>query len=70
MKSIIEFKMFNWVPDGTYDYAAHLVRYVIVDGNPVITLTKLWIDQGGDKNLDLYYTQPWGSFPDLPVKIK
>jgi len=70
MQSTVKFRMFGGVPDGTYEHAEHLVRYVIVDGNPVITLTKLWIDQGGPKDLDQYYTQPWGTFPSLPVKSK
>lgn len=70
MESTVKFRMFGWVPDGTYEHADHLVRYVIVDGNPIITLTKLWIDRGGPKDIDQYYTQPWGTFPVLPVKIK
>ena len=62
--------MFDWVPDGTYDHAAHLVRYCIVDGNPVITIAKLWVDQGGPKDLDQYYNQPWNTFPNIPSKPK
>ena len=70
MESTIKFKMFGWVSDGTYEHVDHLVRYVIVDGNPVITLTKLWIDQGGPNDLDQYYSQPWGTFPPMPTKPK
>ena len=70
MSSESDFKMFKWVPDGTYEHVDHLVRYVIVDGNPVITLTKLWIDQGGPNDLDQYYSQPWGTFPPMPTKPK
>ena len=70
MESTVKFKMFSWVPDGTYEHADHLVRYVMVDGNPVITLTKLWIDQGGDKYLDQSYNKPWGTFPVMPSKPK
>ena len=62
--------MFGWVPDGTYDHAAHFVRYCIVDGNPVITISKLWIEQGGPQDLDQYYNQPWNTFPDFPPKPK
>ena len=62
--------MFKNVVDGTYDHAAHLVRYVIVDGNPVITLSKIWVDKGGPEDLDQYYNQPWGTFPELPVHKK
>ena len=62
--------MFGNVVDGTYDHAAHLVRYVIVDGNPVITLSKIWVDKGGPEDLDQYYNQPWGTFPELPVHKK
>ena len=70
MDSVVKFRMFAGVPDGTYEHADHLVRYVIVDGNPVITLTKLWIDRGGPNDLDQYYNQPWNTFPKLPVKSK
>ena len=66
----IKFTMFGWVPDGTYEHADHLVRYVIVDGNPIITIAKLWIDQGGPQDLDQYYNQPWGTFPVMPTKPK
>ena len=68
--SKIKFRMFDWVPDGTYDHAAHLVRYCIVDGNPVITIAKLWVDQGGPQDIDQYYNQPWNTFPDFPPKSK
>ena len=70
MESKLKFRMFSWVPDGTYDHAPHLVRYVIVDGNPVITIAKLWIDQGGPNDLDQYYNQPWNTFLDFPSKPK
>ena len=64
------FRMFGWVPDGTYEHADHLVRYVIVDGNPIRTIAKLWVDQGGPQDLDQYYNQPWGTFPVIPTKPK
>ena len=70
MESKLKFRMFSWVPDGTYDHAPHLVRYVIVDGNPVTTISKLWIDQGGPNDLDQYYNQPWNTFLDFPSKPK
>jgi len=70
MESNVKFRMFGWVPDGTYEHAAHFVRYVIADGNPVITIAKLWIDQGGPQDIDQYYSQPWGTFPDFPPKPK
>lgn len=70
MESKVKFRMFGGVPDGTYEHFDHLVRYVIVDGNPVITLTKLWIDQGGPQDLDQYYNQPWGTFSPMPTKPK
>ena len=31
MSSESDFKMFKWVPNGTYDYSDFLTRYVIVD---------------------------------------
>ena len=70
MESKVKFRMFSWVPDGTYEHADHLVRYVIVDGNPIITIAKLWVDQGGPQDLDQYYNQPWGTFPVMPTKPK
>ena len=62
--------MFGNVVDGTYDHSGHLVRYVVLDGNPVITISKIWVDQGGPKELDQYYSQPWGTFPELAVNKK
>ena len=70
MESNVKFRMFGQAPDGTYDHANHLVRYVIVDGNPVTTISKLWIDQGGPQDLDQYYNHPWNTFPDFPPKPK
>jgi len=64
------FRMFGWVPDGTYEHADYLVRYVILDGNPIITIAKRWLDQGGPQDLDQYYNQPWGTFPVMPTKPK
>ena len=45
------FKMFAWVPDGTYDYEDYSVRYVIVDGNPKTVISKMWVDKGGHDTL-------------------
>ena len=65
-----DFKMFKWVPDGTYDYSEFLVRYVIVKHNPVTVITKEWVDQGGPDNVSDALRQPWGTFPDFPLKPK
>ena len=65
-----DFKMFKWVPDGTYDYSEFLVRYVIVKHNPVTVITKQWVDQGGPDNVSDTLRQPWGTFPDFPLKPK
>ena len=65
-----DFKMFKWVPDGTYDYSEFLVRYVIVKHNPVTVITKSWVDQGGPDNVSDALRQPWGTFPDFPLKPK
>lgn len=62
------FKQFGWVPDGTYDYTAFLVRYVIEDGNATKVISKIWVDQGGPNDVSLELKQPWGSFPDFPPK--
>jgi hypothetical protein len=63
-----DFKMFRWVPDGTYDYSEFLVRYVIVNGNPIIVINKEWVDKGGPTDVSDELRQPWGSFPDMPPK--
>ena len=62
------FKMFDWVPDGTYDYQKYLTRYVLVKGSPVIVITKMWLDGGGPVDVTDDLKQPWGSFPDFPPK--
>jgi hypothetical protein len=70
MSSNEDFKMFRWVPDGTYDYSEFLVRYVLVSGNPTIVIAKQWLDKGGPEKIAAILKQPWGAFPDLPTKPK
>ena len=65
-----DFKMFKWVPDGTYDYSEFLVRYVIINSNPTVVITKAWVDQGGPNTVSSELRQPWGAFPDFPPKTK
>ena len=60
--------MFNWVPDGTYDYQEYTTRYVMVNGNPIIVITKMWLDKGGPDDVSDELRQPWGTFPDFPPK--
>jgi hypothetical protein len=62
------FKQFGWVPDGTYDYEEYQVRYVIVEGNAKTVISKMWVDQGGPPTLPEELRQPWGTFPDFPLK--
>jgi hypothetical protein len=62
------FKQFTWVPDGTYDYNEFLVRYVIVDCNPTIVISKEWIDKGGPPTESPDLKRPWGTYPDFPPK--
>lgn len=59
-----------WVPDGIYDYVDHKVRHMIRDGNPVYTLSKMWLDKGPPDDMPDELKLPWGSFPDLPLKPK
>jgi hypothetical protein len=68
MSSESDFKMFKWVPDGTYDYSEFLCRYVIVNNNPKIVISKSWVDNGGPNDVSDELKQPWGSFPDMPPK--
>ncbi len=64
----MSFKMFKWVPDGTYDYQEYQTRYVLVNHNPIIVITKMWLDKGGPEDVSEELRQPWGSFPDFPPK--
>jgi hypothetical protein len=64
----MSFKQFKWVPDGTYDYQEYYVRYVIVDGNAKVVISKMWVDTGGPDDVSEDLKQPWGSFPDFPPK--
>ena len=68
MSAGADFKMFRWVPDGTYDYSEFLCRYVIVNGNPKIVICKHWVDSGGPDDVSEELKQSWGSFPDMPPK--
>lgn len=68
MSSEADFKMFKWVPDGTYDYSDFLTRYVIVNGNPTIVINREWVNKGGPIGVTDELKQPWGSFPDMPLK--
>lgn len=61
-------RMFNWVPDGVYDYREYLTRYVVIDGMPQTTITKIWLDKGGPQDVDAALRQSWGTFPDFPPK--
>lgn len=60
--------MFNWVPNGIYDYSEYKTRYVVVNGNPTIVISKIWLDKGGPKDASEELRQPWGAFPDFPPK--
>lgn len=61
-------KMFPWVPDGTYDYTGYWIRYILKDGMPEIIISKEWLDKGGPKDAPAELRQPWGAFPDFPPK--
>ena len=68
MSSESGFKMFKWVPDGTYDYSDFLTRYVIVSGNPTVVINRAWVNSGGPEGVSAELKQVWGSFPDMPPK--
>ena len=65
-----EFKQFKWVPDGIYDYSEYLCRYIIVEGNSTVVISKMWVDKGGPPDVDPKLKQAWGTFPDFPPKRK
>lgn len=67
------FRQFGWVPDGIYDVASindnvWLIRYVIVDGNSKIVITKAWVDNGGPDDVESKLKLPWGTYPTFPPK--
>lgn len=62
------FKMFGWVPNGTYDSEYYQVRYTIADGNPKTVITKMWLEEGGPNDVNEDLKLPWGSYPNLPAK--
>ena len=63
--------MFNYVPDGTYDNCDLLTRYVIYNGRPLTVISKAWLDAGGPTpDVDEKLKLPWGSYPDMPKKVK
>ena len=62
------FKQFGWVPDGTYDYEEFQVRYVIVNGNATVVISKMWVDEGGPDDVSSELKQCWGTFPTFPPK--
>jgi hypothetical protein len=62
------FQQFKWVPDGIYDYEDYLVRYVIVNGNATKVISKMWVDIGGPDDVSDELRQPWGAFPNFPLK--
>ncbi len=64
----MSWQMFSWVPDGTYDYNLYKTRYVLVNGNPIIVITKMWLDKGSLEDVPEELKQPWGVFPDFPPK--
>lgn len=64
------FKMFKQAPDGVYDHQEYLIRYVVVDGNPTTAINKTWIEQGAPPSIPAELHQPWGTYPDIPPKIK
>lgn len=40
----------------------------MVNGNPIIVITKMWLDKGGPEDVSDELRQPWGTFPDFPPK--
>lgn len=66
--SVTGWKMFAWVPDGTYDTNGTWTRHVVVNGMPTYTITKQWVDNGGPDDATEELRQPWGAFPEFPPK--
>jgi hypothetical protein len=60
--------LYQWVPDGVYDYVANKTRYVISNGNPQTVISKLWLDTGGPNDVSADLRLPWGTYPDFPPK--
>lgn len=63
------------VPDGIYDHADFLVRYVIIDGQKLFIYSKMWLDSGCPDDTPREVSEPpFGYYPDyrsmLPPKTK
>ena len=60
--------LFKWVPDGMYDHVKEMIRYQVVDGNPITTISNMWLVQGAPDHLSEEFKKPWGTYPDFPPK--
>ena len=63
-------KQFGWVSDGIYDHSMYEVRYEVVQGYVMTTISKMWLDNGGPEDATPELKLPWGSYPDVPPKPK
>ena len=61
-------KQFAWVPDGIYDHSGYQVRYKIVQGFVMLVVSRMWIENGGPKDVDTSMKLPWGTYSDIPPK--
>ena len=55
------------VPDGVYDFQQGECKWrdVIVNGCIIYTISKMWLDQGGPKDLHPDLRKPWGTYKIL-----
>lgn len=60
--------LYKWVPDGVYDFVENRTRYVIKEGNPKISISKIWLDKGGPEDVSAELRLPWGTYSDFPPK--
>ena len=51
-------------PDGVYDLQERNCKWrdVIVDGCTILTISKMWLDKGGPKDLPSELRRPWGAY--------
>lgn len=61
-------KQYHWVPDGIYDHEFYQMRYLLKNGDNHVSISKMWLDNGGPDDCHEELKLPWGSYPNIPPK--
>lgn len=59
---------YKHVPNGAYDDVSSKSRLFIYGGFAYIIISKLWLESGDLTRLSGWEKEPWGTYPDLPLK--